>query len=66
MHRSKLKNIHNKKRTDDNWANYKQQRKFCVNLLRKTIKDSFQNLNGIYPIKENSRKQSSRILLIKD
>ena len=45
MHRSKLRNIYNKKWTDDNWANYKQQRKFCVNLLRKTIKDSFQNLN---------------------
>ena len=36
MHRSKLKNIYNKKRTNDNWANYKKQRNFCVNLLRKT------------------------------
>ena len=36
MHRSKLKNIYNKYRTEDNWANYKKQRNFCVNLLRKT------------------------------
>ena len=45
MHRSKLKNIYNKKRTNDNWANYKKQRNFCVNLLRKTKTDYFQNLN---------------------
>ena len=45
MHRSKLKNIYNKKRTDDSWANYKKQRNFCVNLLCKTKKDCFQNLN---------------------
>ena len=45
MHRSKLKNIYNKKRTNDNWANYKKQRNFCVNLLRKTKTDYFKNLN---------------------
>ena len=45
MYRSKLKNIYNKKRTDDNWADYKKQRNFCVNLLLKTKKDYFQNLN---------------------
>ena len=45
MHRSKFKNIYNKKRTDDNWINYKKQMNFCVNLLRKTKKDYFQNLN---------------------
>ena len=38
MHRSKLKNIYNKYRTDDNWANYKKQRNFCVNLFRETKK----------------------------
>ena len=25
MHRSKLKNIYNKKRTNDNWADYKNK-----------------------------------------
>ena len=45
MHRSKLKNIYNKKRTDVNWANYKKQRNFCVTLLRRTKKEYFQNLN---------------------
>ena len=45
MHRSKSKNIYNKKRTYDNWPNYKNQRNFCVNLLRKTKRDYFQNLN---------------------
>ena len=45
MHRSKFKNIYNKKRTNDNGANYKKQRNFCVNLLRKTETDYFQNLN---------------------
>ena len=45
MHRSKLKNIYNKKRTNDNWANYAKQRNYCVNLLRKTKKDYFHNLN---------------------
>ena len=45
MHRYKLKNIHNKKQADDILANYKKQRTFCVNLLRKTKKDYFQNSN---------------------
>ena len=45
MHRSKFKNIYKKKRTNDNWANYKKQRNFCVNLLRKTKTGYFKNLN---------------------
>ena len=32
MHRSKLKNIYNNYRTEDNCGNYKKQRKFCANL----------------------------------
>ena len=28
-HRSKLKNIYNKYRTEDNWAHYKKQRNLC-------------------------------------
>ena len=45
IHRSKFKNIYSKKRTNDNWANYKKQSNFDVNLLRKTKTDYFQNLN---------------------
>ena len=35
MHRSKLKKIYNKKKTDVNWANYKK-------LLQRTKKESFK------------------------
>ena len=45
MHKSKLKNIYNKCRTGDNWANYKKQRNICVNPLRKTKTEYFQTLN---------------------
>ena len=44
-HRSKLKNIYNKYRTEDNCANYKKQRNFFINLLRKTKTEYFQKLN---------------------
>ena len=44
MHRSKLKNIYNKYRTEDNSANYRKQRNFCVNLLRKNKTEYFQKL----------------------
>ena len=43
MHRSKLKK-HNYG-TEDNWSNYKKQRNFCVNVLRKTKTEYFQKLN---------------------
>ena len=45
MVRSKLKNKYNKNRTEENWDSYKKQRNFCVNLLRKTKKDYFNDLN---------------------
>ena len=43
--RSKLKNKYNKNRTGENWASYKKQRNFCVNLQRKTKIDYFNDLN---------------------
>ena len=43
---SKLKNIFNKYRTEDNWANYKKQRNLYVNLLRKSKTEYFQKLNA--------------------
>ena len=45
MHRSKLKNIYNKCRTEDNSSNFIKQRNFCVNLLRKTMAEYFPKLN---------------------
>ena len=45
MVRSKLKNKYNKNRTGENSDSYKKQRSFCVNLLRKTNKDYFSDLN---------------------
>ena len=45
MHWSKFKNIYKKTRAKEDWDNYKKQRNFCVNLLRNTKKDYFQNLN---------------------
>ena len=45
MHSSKLKNIYNKCRTEDNCWNYKKQTHFCVNLLRKTRAEYFQKPN---------------------
>ena len=45
MVQSKLKNRFNKKKTTENWNNYKNQRNFCVKLLRKTKKDYFNSLN---------------------
>ena len=46
MHRSKLKNKFNKNRTNENWENYRRQRNLCVNTLRKSKRDYFQNLNS--------------------
>ena len=62
MHRSKLKNIYNKKQADDYWANYKKQMNFYVNLLRKPkrIISRIQTYR-IYPVTENSGKQSSHV-----
>ena len=45
VHRSKLTNIYNKYRTDDNWGNYKKLRNFYVNLFRKTKAEYFQKLD---------------------
>ena len=45
MLRSKLKNKYNKYPSYQNSKNYKKQRNICVNLLRKTKKEYFSNLN---------------------
>ena len=45
MHRSRLKNIYILKRNDRNWEKYKNQRTFCVDLLRKSRAEHLKNLN---------------------
>ena len=43
--RSRLKNNFNKKRSDENWDNYKKQRNFCVKLLHQTTEKYFSDIN---------------------
>ena len=45
MKRSKLRNKFNRNRNYENWCNFKFQRNYCVNLLRKTKKQYYENLS---------------------
>ena len=45
MTRSSLKNIYLKSRNEENWVNYKRQRNFCTNFLRKAKQKYFCDLN---------------------
>ena len=45
MHRSKLRNRYNKNKTVENFNAYKTQRNRCVNILRKTKRDYYRNLD---------------------
>ena len=45
MLRSRLKNNLKKKRSDENWYNYKKQRNFCVKFLRHTKEKYFSYIN---------------------
>ena len=45
MLRSRLKNNLKKKRSDENWYNYKKQRNFCVKFLRHTKEKYFRYIN---------------------
>ena len=66
MHRSKVKNIYDNYRTEDNWANYKKQTNFWVDLLRKAKTEYFQKLNvKIYQTTENFGKPSNHFLVTK-
>ena len=53
MKRSKLRNTFNKKRSSENWQNYKRQRNICSNILKSTKKTFFEALN-INEITDNS------------
>ena len=45
MKRSKLQNTFNKKRSSENWQNYKRQRNICSNILKSVKKTYFEVLN---------------------
>ena len=54
MRRSRLKNIYNKTRSPENWNNYKKQCNFCVDLLKKTKRSYFEQIN-IKDISDNKK-----------
>ena len=45
IRRSRLKNIYNQARSPENWDNYKKQHSFCVDLLQKTKRSYFEQIN---------------------
>ena len=45
MKRSKLRNTFNKKRSSEDWQNYKRQRNIFSNILKSTKKTFFETLN---------------------
>ena len=78
MKRSKLKNKFNRNRNHENWCNFKFQRNYCVNLLRKTKKQYYKNLNvknvvdnqtfwkTVKPYFSNKGSNSRRITLLEN
>ena len=54
MRRSRLKNIYNRTRSPENWNNYKKQCNFCVDLLKKTKRSYFEQIN-IKDISDNKK-----------
>ena len=54
MLRSRLKRNFNKKRSDENWDNYKKQRNFCVKLHRETKEKYFSDIN-VKSISDNKK-----------
>ena len=54
MRRSRLKNIFNKKRFNDNWDSCKKQRNVCVKLLRQTKEKYFNGIN-VKSISDNKK-----------
>ena len=54
MQRSILKNVFNKNHTPKTLDNYNKQPNFCINLLRKTKKEYFENIN-IKDINDNKK-----------
>ena len=59
MLRSRLKNNFNKKRSDENWDNYKKQRNFCVPLLHQNKEKCFSDIN-VKSISDNKKFGKTR------
>ena len=51
---STLKNKFNKKKSEENWDNYKKQRNLCVKLLRQTKEKHFSVIN-VKSISDNQK-----------
>ena len=78
MKRPKLKNNFNKNRNHENWCKYKTQRNYCVNLLRKSKKQYFSNINvsgvtdnksfwkPVKPYFNNKGSNSNKITLVEN
>ena len=79
MHRAKLKNKYNTNPTELNHLHYKKQRNYCLNLLNKTKKEYYTNLDlsifkdnktfwkNIQPLFSDKQKVRQRnIILIED
>ena len=78
MTRSKLKRRYNLDRTTINFGKYKKQRNVCVNFLRKSKKQIFNNINvknvtdnkrfwkTIRPKFSNKCKTANTIILVED
>ena len=76
MIRSKPKNKFNKERSHINWCNFKRQRNRWLNILRKTKKEYYDNLNikqvsdnklfwkSIKPFFSDKGSSSSKITLV--
>ena len=58
MMHSRMKNLHLKNKHNLNWSNYKKQKNFCENLLRKTKKSTFQSSvqSKLVPVKNIGRQ----------
>ena len=64
MHRAKLKNKYNIDPTEENHAQYKKQRNYCVNLLNKVKKDYYKNIDlNIFQRQQNFLEKYSTSLL---
>ena len=63
MKRSKLKNLFNKNKNQENWCKYKTQRNCRVNLLCKTKKQYYKNLD-IKEVTDNKKLWKKRQILL--
>ena len=78
MNRSELKNNFNRNRNHEYWCKYKTERNYCVNLLRKSKRQYFSNINvsdvtdnksfwkSVKPYFSNKGSNSNKITLLEN